>query len=157
MPRKINQIGIVVHDIDKAIQFYQGILNLGPFQVIERPPETCDLHGKPSNFRLKTGIGMIEGLQLELIQVLEGRTLHSEFLETHGEGIHHFGYYIEDIDVEVLNLKKSGIEILARGTALGGIKWVYMDTIKLCGSITEFIELPKPAPRKPKSKPEDKK
>ena len=148
MERKINQIGIVVKDIPRAVDFYQRTFGI-TFQVIDRPKETCQLHGEESCFRMKTALGNIAGLQIELIQVLEGRTAHVEFMEAHGEGLHHFGIYVEDLESEIAACAKEGIDIISRGEFMG-VKWVYVDSTKTAGAVMEFIELPKPRVRKPK-------
>jgi catechol 2,3-dioxygenase-like lactoylglutathione lyase family enzyme len=140
MERKINQIGIVVKDMDKAIEFYQNVMGIGPFNIIERPKETCMLHGECSDFRIKTAIAMGAGVQVELIQVLEGKTAHTEFIDIYGPGIHHFGYYVQDLDLELENCKKNGIEPIATGEFMGA-KWAYMDTQAISGAIHEFIQL----------------
>ncbi len=148
MERKINQIGIVVKDIAKSAEFYQHTLGVA-FQVIDRPKETCQLHGKETSFRIKTALGNAAGLQIELIQILEGRTAHVEFMEAHGEGIHHFGIYVEDLEKEIEACAREGIDLISRGEFLG-VKWAYVDSTKVAGAIMEFIEMPKPRARKPK-------
>jgi len=130
--RKVNQIGIVVKDIEKAIDFYQNVLGIGPFNVIERPKETCTLHGECSEFRIKTALAMGAGIQIELIQVLEGKTAHTEF----------FGYYVDDLEEEMKKCESYGIKPIAIGEFMG-TKWAYMDTQQISGAIQEFIELPK--------------
>ncbi|MEX2683887.1 MAG: VOC family protein [Candidatus Sigynarchaeota archaeon] len=149
MERKINQIGIVVKDIAKAAEFYLHTFGI-TFQVIDRPEETCQLHGTLSTFRIRTALGNVAGLQIELIQVLEGRTAHVEFMETHGEGIHHLGIYVEDLESEIAACAKDGIGVISRGEFLG-VKWAYMDSTRVAGAIIEFIELPKPRARKQKN------
>ncbi len=148
MERKINQIGIVVKDVARAADFYQRTFGV-TFQVIDRPKETCQLHGVDSCFQMKTALGNIAGLQIELIQVIEGRTAHVEFMEAHGEGLHHVGVYVEDIEAEIMACNKEGIDVISRGEFMG-VKWVYMDSTRTAGAVMEFIELPKPRARKPK-------
>jgi methylmalonyl-CoA/ethylmalonyl-CoA epimerase len=148
MERKINQIGIVVKEVARAIAFYQHTFGT-TFQVIDRPKETCQLHGVESCFQIKTALGIVAGLQIELIQVLEGRTAHVEFMEAHGEGVHHFGIYVEDLEAEIASCAKEGIGVISRGEFMG-VKWVYVDSTMAAGVVMEFIELPKPRARKPK-------
>jgi methylmalonyl-CoA/ethylmalonyl-CoA epimerase len=146
MARKVNQIGIVVKDMDKAVKMYKDILGLENIQVLERPPEICTLCGQEVHFRLRTGFAMLEGLQIELIQVVEGRSPHSEFLEQHGPGVHHVGFYVDDIEAEIAKAMQSGITIYARGEFMG-TKFVYLDTIATAGIFQELIQLPKPRVR----------
>ena len=148
MERKISQIGIVVKDLQSAVNYYQG-LGFGPFQIIDRPEETCELHGEQSRFRIKTALGAAGTVQLEIIQVLSGKNAHSEFLETRGEGVHHVGIYVDDIEAELAANVEKGMDVVSRGEFMG-VKWVYIDTTSILGHLIEFIELPKPRARKPK-------
>ncbi len=144
MARKINQIGIVVKDMDQAVKMYKDMLGVDNFQVLDRPPETCTLRGQEVHFRLRTGFAMLEGgLQIELIHVVEGHSAHSEFLEQHGPGVHHVGFYVEDLEAEIA---KATQEIYARGEFMG-TKFVYLDTIATAGIFQELIQLPKPRVR----------
>jgi methylmalonyl-CoA/ethylmalonyl-CoA epimerase len=153
MTRKINQIGIVVRDLEKAVKFYQDFLGFS-FNILNRPPESCELHGKTTHFCLKTAFAMAEGVQIEIIQVLEGDTAHTEFLKKHGEGVHHFGYFVEDLEAELSKCAALGIGILSKGEFMG-TKWSYLDTEALSGIIHEYIELPKPKIRVKKEKKPD--
>jgi methylmalonyl-CoA/ethylmalonyl-CoA epimerase len=147
MARKINQIGIVVKNMDQAVKMYKDLLGVDNFQVLDRPPETCTLRGQEVHFRLRTGFAMLEGgLQIELIQVVEGHSAHSEFLEQHGPGVHHVGFYVDDIEAEIANAMQSGISVYARGEFMG-TKFVYLDTIATAGIFQELIQLPKPRVR----------
>jgi len=146
IPRKINQIGIVVKDLDKAVTIFKQILGIDNIQILERPPETCTLNGEETHFRLKTGFAMLEGLQIELIQVVQGRSPHSDFLENRGPGVNHFGYYVDDLETEVTRATQSGIGVYARGEFMGS-RWAYLDTFATAGIFQEFIQLPKPRVR----------
>jgi hypothetical protein len=59
--------------------------------------------------------GQAAGLTFELIQVRAGRTPHVEFLETHGEGIQHIGFWAPDLRSAVEHaLSQGGRLTLAR-------------------------------------------
>lgn len=155
MVEKISQIGIVVPDMDKAIKFYEEVMGIGPFNVLPREPETCELHGKQTNFQLKTGFAFLSGLQLELIQVLEGTSAHSEFLEKnpHG-GMHHVAIYVEDLENEIQKYSDAGVIIIARGEYMR-TKWAYLDSTEQSGLLLELIELPKRKKKNNKLKKEE--
>ncbi|HME54709.1 MAG TPA: VOC family protein [Candidatus Lokiarchaeia archaeon] len=149
MERKINQIGIVVKDLQVAVNFYQDVLGIGPFQVIDRPEEICVLHGEESRFQIRTALCLIGGIQLEIVQVLSGRNAYTEFLETKGEGVHHLGIFVDDIETELASAVDKGMEIVSRQEFVG-VKSAYIDTFNILGHLVEFIELPKPRSRKSK-------
>ncbi|MHA1111283.1 MAG: VOC family protein [Promethearchaeota archaeon] len=155
MIEKINQIGIVVPDMDKAIKFYQDVLGIGPINVLPREPETCELHGKETHFQLKTGFAFLSGMQLELIQVMEGTSAHSEFLEKnpHG-GIHHVAVHSTDIEGDLKRYTDAGVKVIARGEYMG-TQWAYLDSTEQSGLLLELIQLPKRKKKKKKPKKEE--
>ena len=154
MIEKISQIGIVVPDMDKAVKFYKDVMGL-EFNILPREPETCELHGKETNFQIKTGFTFLNGLQLELIEVVKGTSAHSEFLKKnpHG-GMHHVAIYVEDLDVEVQKYGDAGVKIIARGEYMR-TKWAYLDSTEQSGLLLELIELPKRKKKKKKPKKEE--
>jgi catechol 2,3-dioxygenase-like lactoylglutathione lyase family enzyme len=79
-------------------------------------------------------------VQLELIQVLEGENVHTKFLREKGEGLHHIGFFVKNLEEELAALKNEGIEVLWRGEALGVTKFAYLDTEKTLGIILELIQ-----------------
>ena len=66
------QIGVVVKNLDNAMNHYSQVFGVGPFQVIEFAPAQHWLKGKPTPIRLNIGIAQWGNLQLELIEVVEG-------------------------------------------------------------------------------------
>ncbi len=150
MIEKISQIGIVVKDMDKAIKFYEEVMGIGPFNVLPREPETCELHGKETHFQLKTGFAFVGGMQVELIQVMDGISAHSEYLEKHPNGgMHHIAVYTEDLEADLEKYGKAGVEIIAKGEYMR-TKWAYLDSTAQSGLLLELIQL---SQRKKKKKP----
>jgi len=87
---KAHHVGVVVRDMDKAIERYQS-LGIGPFEpsksfdVVEREFLSKPIDAKTT--RLKARFTDLGPIRLELIQPLEGNSLAQKFLETNGEGI----------------------------------------------------------------------
>ena len=50
--------------------------------------------------------------QIELLEPLDKDSTIAKFLETRGEGIHHFAVQTDNIDAELMNLKKSGVALI---------------------------------------------
>ncbi len=129
---KVDQIGIVVKDMEATMNFYERMFGIEPFPTVESAVNSA---------KLKFGLFQLGEVQIELIQVLEGETIHSEFLEKRGEGLHHLGFFVEDIEKELARLEKGGIKVLERGTVLGVVKFAYLDTEKRLGVVLELIQL----------------
>ncbi|HUY00972.1 MAG TPA: VOC family protein [Candidatus Deferrimicrobium sp.] len=139
----INQIGIVVRDVIKTAKLLEQIFGIGPFQILEREPEEIIYKGKLQNFQIKNGLARVGAVQLELIEVLEGDCCQADFLKRKGEGLHHLGVFVDDLEGALSKAKELGIELLQKGTAAGSIQWAYLDTEETYGLVIEFIQLGK--------------
>jgi len=106
----VEQVGIVVKDMDKAIDYYSSKFGWGPFRVREVVMNGFTYLGKKGNCRLKMAFAQSGSLEIELIQVLEGETPHTEFLREKGKGIQHLGFRVDDLDGMLAALAKDGIE-----------------------------------------------
>jgi methylmalonyl-CoA/ethylmalonyl-CoA epimerase len=128
----LSGVGVVVKDIDKAIDYYSETFGIGPFTTIMFKPEKHWVNGKPYPVTLKLAFAPMGGsVTLELLEPLsEGP--HKEFLETHGEGLQHLGFNIDNYDEWMIYLKQKGIGILynAEGDikGLGYIRAAYIDS-----------------------------
>jgi len=129
---KVDQIGIVVKDMKATMKFYEKMFGIEPFPTVESAIDSA---------KLKIGLFQLGEIQVELIQVLEGETIHSKFLKKRGEGLHHLGFFVKDIEKDLARLEKEGVKVLERGTVLGIVKFAYLDTEKTLGVILELIQL----------------
>ena len=134
----VGQIGVVVEDIDRAIAFYQSTFGLGPFDVMEiGAPNVWD-RGEEKSIKARLAFADLGGVQLELIQILEGDSFHLEFLREHGEGLHHLGFTVKDFQAKLEQAKALGFEVLQTGPL--GRFYAYLDTRRCGGIIVELIE-----------------
>jgi len=140
---KLGQVGIVVRDIDETIRYYKEAFGIGPWAVFEGEPAECIEKGQRITFRGRMAMAQTGRVELELIQILEGRSFHSDFLEEQGEGIHHIGFFVKDFDERLAAVREAGIGILHQGflKQMGlTIKYAYLDTTATGGVIIELIE-----------------
>lgn len=136
---EVSQIGIVVKDIEKAINNYSEIFGITFPKVFVPDFSNKTYRGKPSDFRIKVAFGMMGELQIELIQVLQGKTVYDEFLERNPEGLHHLGFDVKNIDERTAALQSLGIGVLQSGEKVGA-KFAYLDTEGIVGVMFELIE-----------------
>ena len=94
----VGQVGIVVRDIRKAADYYTATFGIGPFTIIDVNMEGVLLRDKPSSSKIKSAFARSGTLQIEFIQPVEGENLYTEFLATNGEGLHHLGFRVEDVE-----------------------------------------------------------
>lgn len=140
----MDQVGIVVRDLHATIAALHQLLGVGSFRVVDWPIPGVDpqstYHGKPARYRLLLGFARVGPAWIELIQPLEGPNIYSDFLESHGPGLHHVRFTVPDFDARVAALEAAGVENIASGTGAHiGSKWAYFDTSALLDGLV--IEL----------------
>lgn len=141
----LHHIGLVVRDIDTAINYYE-YLGFGPFETLKLPGERTEQiqHGKPVAYKLKnsgTHIGT-STIEFEFIQPVERAAVQEEFLRKRGEGANHLGFKVDDVDKEVEKLEKKGVKVILSTSFTSGIKGKYIDTSKIGSVIVEFWQPP---------------
>ena len=136
---KIDQVGVVVKDLDAAMKYYTSFFGMGPFRVIESAFTDMTLYGKPADFKIRMAFAEMGVVSLELIQVVKGPTIYEDFLASRGEGLHHLGCYIDNMDDALQKCRQAGINILQSGSA-GKVKFAYLDTENIGGVILELIQ-----------------
>lgn len=82
----------------------------------------------------------LPNIQLELIEPNEAKSTWRDFLETHGEGIHHYGYQVEDIKKSMADMEAAGYHLTQfgfYGDASGA--YAYYDCTKELGCFVELL------------------
>ncbi len=130
--KTVEQIGIVVKDADKVIEAWSSMFGIGPWTF--RDIGGADAKGR--SWKARLAFAYLGPLQLELIQPVEGRIFQSRFLEEHGEGIHHLGFHVDDVDGEAARLVAEGAKVLFAEPG----RFAYMDSSGPGGVIFELIK-----------------
>lgn len=139
---KVLQVCVVVKDLQKSMETYWNVFGIGPWKIITfQPPalRNATMRGKPEAFTMKLGLAQIGNLQWELIQPLTGNSTYKEFLDKHGEGLHHVAVDVGDYDQAIALMQKHGIGILMSGQ-MPADSFAYMDTEKVLGTIIEIYK-----------------
>ena len=100
-PRKINHIGIAVHDIEAAAKFYTENLGLSLGSIEEVVDQ-----------KVKVAFLPIGEVRLELLQPTSPESAVAKFLEKNGPGFHHVAYEVADVTAEVERLKAEGVKMV---------------------------------------------
>ena len=80
------------------------------------------------------------GLQLELIQPNEAPSTWRNFLNEHGEGMHHIAFQVQDSARQVANAEAAGLKLVQHGVyGDGGGEYNYLDAPEL-KCIVELLE-----------------
>ncbi len=135
----ISQVGIVVKDMDKTIEYYEKVLGLGPFVMPEISYTEKFYYGRPVDSIWTMGFCSLGPVELELIQPVTSPTIYHDFLKERGEGIHHLGFDLKDMDEKIDLCKKMGIRVIQSGHS-STARFAYLDTVKIGGVIFELIQ-----------------
>jgi len=139
-----SQVCVVVADLRKAAGYYERLLGIGPFVFPKIVYEKITYMGKPSNGYWEMAFARMGHLEIELSCPVTPPTIYEDFLNEKGEGLHHLGFDVPDLDDSIRRAKALGIEVLMSGrTPTGG--FAHLDTAKVGGVIFEVIQ--RPAPR----------
>jgi len=142
---KFHHVSVVVRDMKKAMEFYQS-LGVGPFPPLLGPEGKVPLtgktlRGKPADWELdlRHAEGGVGDLAFEIVQPLEGETPVKEFLEKKGEGIHHIGFFVDDLEQETAKMAEKGFTITQSGET-PTVSWAYFGTDKVGGVVIELMQ-----------------
>lgn len=79
--------------------------------------------------------------QIELIQPNGVKSTWQDFLDEHGEGIHHIAFQINDMNLKIKNCEGFGMSCVQRGKyGDGGGEYAYMDAHKDMKCLVELLE-----------------
>ncbi|MDQ3739275.1 MAG: VOC family protein [Actinomycetota bacterium] len=116
---RIVEVCVVTEDHQRTMA---GLVRLGvgPFRVYTFDNETLaapTYRTQHSPFSLKVCFAKNDGLTWEIMQPLAGRTIMREFLDTHGEGIHHVAFDCNGVpwDERVANFAARGFGVTQSG------------------------------------------
>jgi len=130
MIKRVNHVGVIVHDLDNTLKIYERVFGLKPATV------KTAMEGKARVAFVPVGDG-----EIELIQPLDPNMPQSKFLQTHGQGIHHVSLSTDNIASEVDRMRKEGVAFAAEAPKIGahGVKIMFTKpettdniTVELC-------------------------
>lgn len=139
----VTQIGFVVNDIEASSQKYSD------FFGADKPPiiitdsfekANTQYNGSPSKARAKLAFFDVgDSLQIELIEPDHEPSTWREYLDSHGEGVHHIAFNVNGMDEKILKLGKINMPLLQKGDYEGG-RYSYIDSTKDLKVIIELLE-----------------
>ena len=125
------QVCIVVSDIEKAAETWAKFFNVPVPEITVKPPvvnPNVTYRGKEGCDGVKiTGINA-GPFVIELIEPDENESTFREFLDKHGNGVHHLGFAVGDRRDDVINeLEDLGYIMRTVGYYPGG-SWTIVDS-----------------------------
>jgi methylmalonyl-CoA/ethylmalonyl-CoA epimerase len=131
---QISQIAVVCKDLQKTMEQYTRLLGWGPWNVYRHEPprlHDTELHGQPAGYTMLGAETHVGDMGFELLQPLEGPSIYREWIDNHGEGLHHVAVMLQDFDESTALREKFaevGASVLMGGRIGETIEFYYLDT-----------------------------
>ena len=142
----LTQVGFIVRDIEVSKKKF------AEFFGVEAPPNVdggkyevtgtvVDGQPAPDANCLMAFFNVGDNVSIELIQPNGVKSTWQDFLDVHGEGIHHIAFNIKGMDTKVLACENFGMKCLQRGKyGNAGGEYAYMDATADLKCIIELLE-----------------
>lgn len=133
--RRIDHIGIAVHDLDQAIAFYRETYGIAGWERISLPER-----------HMAVAVCHIGDSMLELIMPTSEEAAFARYLKEQGEGIHHIAYEVDDVEAALRTVEGRGIRLVdAHGRpGIHNTCVAFLHPKATMGVLTELVELPRP-------------
>ena len=128
---RIDHIGVVVDDLDEAVQLYsQG------FAMPESHRETVE------DFGVEAVLLDVGDAHIELLRPLTGDSGIGRFLEKNGPGMHHVAYLTDDIDATLQKVRESGLRLIDEEPRRGirDTRVAFLHPKSTGGVLTELVQ-----------------
>lgn len=137
----IKQLGYYVKSIEESAEYMRKTFGAGPFVDLGvNPLASCKVRGKDENLQMRTALGHMNDMQIELIEVVSDGP--DPYHEMGHYGLHHFCIWVDDVDAAVAEFEKNGMSVAMRLTSGQGLEIAYLDAREQLG---QYIEVNTPA------------
>jgi methylmalonyl-CoA/ethylmalonyl-CoA epimerase len=140
--QRITQIGLIVPDIETAVQAWATLLGRPAPEIIMT--ETLEIarteyRGQPTPARAKLAFFHLGPLDLELIEPLGAPSTWNDQLVAQGPSLHHLAFEIKGMADWVARLAAQGLTLVQRGEYQGG-RYAYFEGGERFGAVVELLE-----------------
>jgi len=141
-PSRFCQVGVVVKSIDETIKYYEKVFGFGPWETRYVDYPNATYYGEIAGYRGKRAFFYLGPIQIELIELIDGKTIHEAFLKEKGEGVHHIAIEVNNLEESERSAEKAGLKVIQSFTRPDGSGFAYLDTDRTGGLIFELIQRP---------------
>ena len=108
MIKALNHVGIAVSNLDESISLYERMLGTKPLSVEEVP-----------HLKMKVALFEVGDVHFELLQPTAPDGDVGRYIGSHGQGVHHLCFEVDDIDAELVAMPGKGIEVIDQKSRTG--------------------------------------
>ena len=128
--KRVNHLGVIVGDLDEAVQSFTEHLGL-ELDHVEQYGDELDIAFLPCGETL-----------VELIKPLKDQGSNADYLKQHGPGIQHVAFEVDDLDAALAELAERGVEPLGDAPlpGAGNTRIAFLDPQAFGGILVELCE-----------------
>ena len=142
---RYSQVGYIVRDIEKSKRDFARLFSCdvpptwmagaGEARTLYRGQPIPEARVKQAFFDLSPGV------QLELLEPNDRPSVWRDWLDEHGEGVHHLAFQVEDMDRVIKELEAEGMQLIQIGNYDDGSgRYAYLDGGEAFAFIVELLE-----------------
>jgi methylmalonyl-CoA/ethylmalonyl-CoA epimerase len=141
MLTRIDHVGIACHDLASAIAFYESTFGL----IVASREENAEQGVREALLRVADAPAGSSYVQL--LEPLGPDTPVGRFLARHGEGVHHIGYGVTDIEAALASIGATGVRLIDARPRHGsmGASIAFLHPKDVGGVLTELVQAPQSA------------
>ena len=138
---RIDHIGIACRDLASVVAFYESAFGL----TVASREENSDQGVREVLLRIADAPAGASYLQL--LEPLGPDTPVGRFLARRGEGVHHIGYGVTDIEAALASIGATGVRLIDPRPRHGsmGASIAFLHPKDVGGVLTELVQAPQPA------------
>ena len=144
---RIDHVGIACRDLARAVAFYESTFGL----VVASREENSAQGVREAMLRVAdTGAPAhawpAQPSYVQLLEPLGPDTPVGRFLARHGEGVHHVGYGVTDIEAALASIGATGVRLIDARPRHGsmGASIAFLHPRDVGGVLTELVQAPQP-------------
>jgi methylmalonyl-CoA/ethylmalonyl-CoA epimerase len=143
---RLDHVGIACRDLRRAIDMYRETFGLGVLSLEENEEQgvrEAMLAVGPAGFA-GAGPGSLGVGYIQLLEPLSPDTPVGRFIARRGEGIHHVGYGVANIEEALATVAGTGIRLVDERPRHGsmGASIAFLHPADLGGVLTELVQSP---------------
>ena len=143
---RLDHVGIACRDLRRAIDVYRETFGLGVLSLEENEEQgvrEAMLAVGPAGFT-GAGPGSLGVGYIQLLEPLSPDTPVGRFIARRGEGIHHVGYGVANIEEALATVAGTGIRLVDERPRHGsmGASIAFLHPADLGGVLTELVQSP---------------
>ena len=138
---RIDHVGIACRDLASAVAFYESTFGL----IVASREENSEQGVREALLRVADAPAGASYVQL--LEPLGPDSPVGRFLARHGEGVHHIGYGVTDIEAALASIGATGVRLIDARPRHGsmGASIAFLHPKDVGGVLTELVQAPQSA------------